>query len=693
YVYGNDGDANFTVMDSVESYEMRKIFSADLNGDGFNDLMGASQYFFNNGDGTFYLAFEDTLGGATRDICADDYNGDDIVDIVYAQNYANTGIFILWGLGGGNFSDRDTLVLGDFNSRLVSADFDNDNDIDLLYGNNSGNFTLLNDGNGNFTPLAIDGLAMGDLITTDLNNDGIVDIAGTGTQSCNGIPRYMLGIGNGDFEEIQTAFVITAYIACAIVAEDFNLDGYVDLVICDNDDPTVYCGYNDGLLEFGNQDALPYGYTGGLGMAAGDLNGDGDTDLIVGNADDSLTIVLSLASAHSNRILVPDDLPTIAGAIDYAWNLDTIIVQPGTYSELLNFGGKNLVLASQYMLTGDQSYISATILDGGGAGIILHFENGEDYRSVVNGFTIQNGDGDYPSAINCYDVASPTIVNNIIKNNHCNYSGGAMITGNGGSPLISNNLFIGNSCETWGGAIFVTGNGATIINNTFSGNFAGNDGGAVHFGYGRPVFQNNILWGDSAVSDGNEIAYFGSDPPVITYCNIQGGFAGQGNINTDPLFRDPANNDFHLKAIACGDNADSPCIDAGDPAVSDFLLDCTWGLGAIRSDMGAYGGGEDMTVGIEELPEELPRSISLLQNYPNPFNASTTIRYILNKPSPVIIEIYDLLGRRVDIINQGEMSAGEHQVTYYAEYQSSGIYFYRIQAGDYTDSKKMVLLK
>jgi len=64
-----------------------------------------------------------------------------------------------------------------------------------------------------------------------------------------------------------------------------------------------------------------------------------------------------------------------------------------------------------------------------------------------------------------------------------------------------------------------------------------------------------------------------------------------GNIDVDPLFRDPANGDFHLMSTACGDPYDSPCIDAGDPSITDDFLDCMYGLGTSISDMGAYGGG------------------------------------------------------------------------------------------------------
>ncbi len=90
---------------------------------------------------------------------------------------------------------------------------------------------------------------------------------------------------------------------------------------------------------------------------------------------------------------------------------------------------------------------------------------------------------------------------------------------------------------------------------------------------------------------------------------------------------------------------------------------------------------------------EIPLAFSIAPNYPNPFNATTIIRYALLRASDVTIEIYDILGRKVETLIQGEQQAGNHQVVWDAEGQSSGIYFYRIQAGDYAETRKMVLLK
>lgn len=88
-----------------------------------------------------------------------------------------------------------------------------------------------------------------------------------------------------------------------------------------------------------------------------------------------------------------------------------------------------------------------------------------------------------------------------------------------------------------------------------------------------------------------------------------------------------------------------------------------------------------------------PSIFSLSQNHPNPFNASTLISYSLPQASDVKIAIYDLLGRRIETLLQSRQPAGYHQVKWDAGANSSGLYFYRIQAGEYSEARKMLLLK
>ena len=92
-------------------------------------------------------------------------------------------------------------------------------------------------------------------------------------------------------------------------------------------------------------------------------------------------------------------------------------------------------------------------------------------------------------------------------------------------------------------------------------------------------------------------------------------------------------------------------------------------------------------------PFQSPQKFILQQNYPNPFNPKTTIDFDIPKTSEVKIEVYNVAGQKVQTLLNKQMSAGNHQVEFNAENLSSGIYFYHIQAGEFQDVKKMVLIK
>ncbi len=101
-----------------------------------------------------------------------------------------------------------------------------------------------------------------------------------------------------------------------------------------------------------------------------------------------------------------------------------------------------------------------------------------------------------------------------------------------------------------------------------------------------------------------------------------------------------------------------------------------------------------LNVSVEDLVSELPVLAELNQNYPNPFNPSTVIRFGIPQSGEVRLEVFDLLGRRVaTLVDNERKSAGYHQVSFDASNLASGIYFYRIVAGKYVDSKRMTLIK
>jgi hypothetical protein len=81
------------------------------------------------------------------------------------------------------------------------------------------------------------------------------------------------------------------------------------------------------------------------------------------------------------------------------------------------------------------------------------------------------------------------------------------------------------------------------------------------------------------------------------------------------------------------------------------------------------------------------------QNYPNPFNPSTTIHYALPERSTVSLTIYNSLGEKVSILVEEAQEPGYHDVKFDGTALASGVYFYRIQAGDYVATKKLILMK
>lgn len=89
----------------------------------------------------------------------------------------------------------------------------------------------------------------------------------------------------------------------------------------------------------------------------------------------------------------------------------------------------------------------------------------------------------------------------------------------------------------------------------------------------------------------------------------------------------------------------------------------------------------------------IPTEYALHQNYPNPFNSSTTIRFDIKEAGNVNIKVFDLLGREVATLVNEQLSAGTHSVSWDASGVASGIYLYRIKSGEFSATKKLLLLK
>ena len=102
---------------------------------------------------------------------------------------------------------------------------------------------------------------------------------------------------------------------------------------------------------------------------------------------------------------------------------------------------------------------------------------------------------------------------------------------------------------------------------------------------------------------------------------------------------------------------------------------------------------ESSTTAIINTISELPSGFRLEQNYPNPFNPSTIITYSIPRGSFVTLKIYDILGNEIATLVNEEEPAGNYKINFNGNRLSSGVYFYRIQAGDLIATKKLILIK
>ena len=102
---------------------------------------------------------------------------------------------------------------------------------------------------------------------------------------------------------------------------------------------------------------------------------------------------------------------------------------------------------------------------------------------------------------------------------------------------------------------------------------------------------------------------------------------------------------------------------------------------------------ENISMDVVKKIDNVPTNVELFQNYPNPFNGTTVIKCHLPTQSSVALEIYDLLGRNVATLVNGDFDAGEHDVAFDASSFNSGLYFYRLTANGFVSTRKMIVLK
>ena len=285
---------------------------------------------------------------------------------------------------------------------------------------------------------------------------------------------------------------------------------------------------------------------------------------------------------------------TIQTAIDSSNDGDTVLVAAGSYCDTINFIGKNIVVASHFIIDQDEAFVDSTILgitydnyyNGDCADFFdgIKFINGEDSSAVLTGFTITSTFGRSP--IQCVD-SSPTLSYLTLRDNYTNDDGGGaiyLVNSNsnlenliikdnrkgshdyGGAGIFAENSFISinnsliannfsssppHNDDTLTGGIVAMNSILELDNNTFYGNSGEFYGGAIHFDTSSTgIITNSIFWENEGPEGITGVA-------TITYSIVQGGWDGEGNIDANPLFCDPDSGDYTLAE-------NSPCVGTGE---------------------------------------------------------------------------------------------------------------------------------
>ena len=216
--------------------------------------------------------------------------------------------------------------------------------------------------------------------------------------------------------------------------------------------------------------------------------------------------------------------------------------------------------------------------------------------TIINCEIIRNQAQNGGAGLHLSGSSNPIISNCIISDNSALYYCGGINVNNDSNPQLVNCIIQGNSCGKDGGGIQCKTNSTTTITNcTIANNSASWSGGGIMVKDDSFVILSNCIFWDN---NPDEI-YISSGNLDITYSDIQGGWPGAGNIDTDPLFVDPGNDDYHLHDY-------SPCIDRGTnegAPEQDFEGDRRWDHPGIPNDPSVYDMGTDEFIGDNVPPD------------------------------------------------------------------------------------------
>jgi parallel beta-helix repeat protein len=325
---------------------------------------------------------------------------------------------------------------------------------------------------------------------------------------------------------------------------------------------------------------------------------------------------------------------------------------------------------------------------------------GAPLSATIQNITITGGRAGEGGGI-LFDGSSGTVHGcRIIDNTATATGGGGVMVKNSSNPLFSSSTLISNGTSgigVSGGAFYVKGGSTLRIENCALWQNSAYDATAMYSAGNGTVTTvvNSIIWDHGPGTSGNEIQSPLGAVTSITYSDVEGGYGGTGNVDTNPIFMDT---DLRLAPI-------SPCIDAGSNAGvtvstdyddNDRIFDGDGG-GNADVDMGPFEYGSGTSVGV--IDDLIPSgTLRLLPAWPNPTRAGVHLAFSLDRREHVTMVVFELRGRKVATVVDRELAEGDHYFTWDGRDElerrtPAGLYLVRMIAGEVQRTLKVMRVR
>lgn len=429
---------------------------------------------------------------------------------------------------------------------------------------------------------------------------------------------------------------------------------------------------------------------GALGV---DLNDDGKTDLAIVNeiSKDFRVFLNNGTNFDTMYALFPvpsGSFPSPSEAADFNHDgkVDIVIGNAGNniMSLFLATGGANYLPGVSYTAGNNVRGVGIADLNGDGHDdIVTANRNGSNISLFIN-----NGTGIFSAPTNINTVGgNETAVMITDANND-----GIMdaFVGCYGSSEIVLMLGDGNGGMTYSSRSSLTGNPWAIVVGDING-----DGNADVAAALSNVNKIGVIFGNGTGGLGTVATYTsGSFPLAIDIGDVDGdndldiisSCFSSGNYK---VYANSGNGTFSNSPITLPASSAGSCITVHDRD-NDGDLDLS-GIDEVDDLLFVYD--NNPSIGISLISSEVPNNYTLHQNYPNPFNPSTNIEFEIPQQSFVKLSVYDVSGREIEVLSNQTLKPGKYLAYWNSTSYPSGVYFYKLSTADYSESKKMILLK